>query len=399
MKLPFALAALAGASVAGAAGATITVTHELDAARPGGNRRRALRADRQRSRPALRMYHVVVRDPKGRALPLQITNYQHDHRGAQYDDLVFSYDFAAGEKRADVHARSRGHRHAARCALRVRAHGSRALRRHGLGERSHRASHVRLRAEHARPRGGERLRGSGIDVWAQARHATRSSIAGTPRDTTSSTRTKKAKASTSTASAARAARAARASGTARSSGPPTISSMRQVLSNGPRRAAFKLTYAPWDAGAHGQVAETKQFTVDCGRNFDAVESVFDFAGDDAVVGIGITEHPAARRFSRGGADARPARPLDELLGREQGRRAGRRGDPRRLTRHRPASRTRMRPAKHPATQSPAAGEGARTACRCVISPAPAGRRAGSSTDRAAWETLREGVRGARGRSR
>ena len=50
--------------------------------------------------PDLRMYHVMVRDPKGRALPSQITNYQHDHRGASYDDLVFAYDFAAGEKRA-----------------------------------------------------------------------------------------------------------------------------------------------------------------------------------------------------------------------------------------------------------------------------------------------------------
>ena len=44
----------------------------------------------------------------------------------------------------------------------------------------------------------------------------------------------------------------------------------EVLSNGPRRTAFKLTYAPWDAGAIGSVTETKQFTVDCGRNFDSI---------------------------------------------------------------------------------------------------------------------------------
>jgi hypothetical protein len=70
----------------------------------------------------------------------------------------------------------------------------------------------------------------------------------------------------------------------------------QVLSNGPRRAAFKLNYAPFDAGAQGRVAETKQFTVDCGRNFDTVESVFDFPGNEAVVGIGISEHPAVQGF-------------------------------------------------------------------------------------------------------
>jgi len=71
-----------------------------------------------------------------------------------------------------------------------------------------------------------------------------------------------------------------------------------VLSNGPRRAAFKLNYAPFDVGALGRVAETKQFTVDCGRNFDAVESVFDFPDDDAIVGIGITEHPAVEGFPK-----------------------------------------------------------------------------------------------------
>src|SRR6185436_16939762 len=63
----------------------------------------------------------------------------------------------------------------------------------------------------------------------------------------------------------------------------------QVLANGPRRAAFKLSYAPFDAGS-GQVSETKQFTVDCGVNFDAVESVFDLPGADGTIGIGLTQH-------------------------------------------------------------------------------------------------------------
>src|SRR3954469_24819149 len=101
MKLAIsALAALCvGASSAGAAEATILVTHELDAARPAEIVAVPF-AQIAAIAPSLRMYHVVVRDAKGRALPLQITNYQHDHRGAQYDDLVFTYDFAAGEKRA-----------------------------------------------------------------------------------------------------------------------------------------------------------------------------------------------------------------------------------------------------------------------------------------------------------
>ena len=39
----------------------------------------------------------------------------------------------------------------------------------------------------------------------------------------------------------------------------------RVLVNGPRYATFQLTYAPWDAGTAGQVSETKFFRVDCGR--------------------------------------------------------------------------------------------------------------------------------------
>jgi pectinesterase len=73
----------------------------------------------------------------------------------------------------------------------------------------------------------------------------------------------------------------------------------QVLSNGPRRAAFRLTYTPWNAGELGDVQETKQFTVDCGVNFDAVERTFDFTPDTATVGIGITEHAQVAGFPAG----------------------------------------------------------------------------------------------------
>ena len=302
------------------------MTHELDAARPAEIVAVPF-AQIAAIAPALRMYHVVVRDAKGRALPLQITNYQHDHRGAQYDDLVFTYDFAAGEKRATftLEAVATATPPDAPCVY-ARMVPERFDDIAWENDRiAHRMYGFALNSPARRRRTAARQRHRRV---GEARQLSRSSIAGTPRGTISSTRTRKAKGSTSTASAARAAPAAPAYGMARSCGPPTISSMRQVLSNGPRRAAFKLNYAPLDAGAAGQVAETKQFTVDCGRNFDTVESVFDFPGNEAVVGIGISEHPAVRRFSRGGAHARSAWPLDELLGREQGRRARRRGDPR-----------------------------------------------------------------------
>src|SRR3982750_2054316 len=88
-----------GTSIAAAAGATVTITHDLDAARTAEIVSIPF-ADIAAVLPEARMYHLVVRDPKGKTLPSQITNYEHDHRGVKYDDLVFSYNFKAGEKRA-----------------------------------------------------------------------------------------------------------------------------------------------------------------------------------------------------------------------------------------------------------------------------------------------------------
>src|SRR5678815_515913 len=94
-----AAALLFGAGGALAAGVSITVSNPLETARPAAVTAVPF-ASIAKLAPDLRMYHVIVRDPKGRVLASQITNYQHDHHGATYDDLVFSYDFAASEKRA-----------------------------------------------------------------------------------------------------------------------------------------------------------------------------------------------------------------------------------------------------------------------------------------------------------
>ena len=59
-----------GASAASAAGATITVTHELDGARPAEVIAIPFVRDRHRDARGLRMYHLVVRDAKGHVLPL-----------------------------------------------------------------------------------------------------------------------------------------------------------------------------------------------------------------------------------------------------------------------------------------------------------------------------------------
>jgi hypothetical protein len=284
-------------SVASAAGVTITVSNELDGARPAAVVAVPF-AEIAKLAPGLRMYHLIVRDPKGRALPSQITNYQHDHRGVAYDDLVFSYDFAAGEKRAVftlestaaatppeppcVYARVVPERFDDMAWENDRI----AHRMYGFALNSPVAAAV-----------GERLRGSGIDVWgkrvtypiidrwyAKGHDQFHKDGEGEGLDLYS-------------IGGSRGAGGTGAwDGTRLWTSDNFMSS--QVLSNGPRRAAFELTYAPWDAGDIGKVEEVKRFTVDCGVNFDAVQSTFDFAGDEAVIGIGITEHPQAAGFPK-----------------------------------------------------------------------------------------------------
>ena len=289
-----ALCALS-ASAAQTAELTLTVTHDLDAARPGAHVVVPF-ADIAALAPSMRMFHVVVRDSKGRSLPLQITNYEHDHKGASYDDLVFQYDFAKGEKRATFALESveKGTPPEATCAyarLVPERHDDIAWENDRI---AHRMYGTALNSPAA---GAERLRGSGIDVWgkrvaypivdrwyAKGHDQFHKDDEGEGLDLYSIGGSRGA------------------GGTGIWDGAKLWTSdnfaAARVLSNGPRRAAFKLAYAPWDAGGAGSVSETKQFTVDCGRNFDTVDSVFDFAASEAVVGIGITEHREAQGYPK-----------------------------------------------------------------------------------------------------
>jgi hypothetical protein len=294
-KTLVALAAGAAlAPLANAADIAITVTHELGSARPAAVIAVPFR-DIAALAPELRMFHVLVRDPKGRILPSQVTNYQHDHRGASYDDLVFSYDFAAGEKRAvfTVENSTTASAPEPPCAY-ARTVPERYDDMAWENDRiAHRMYGPALNTPAA---GGERLRGSGIDVWgkrvtypildrwyAKGHDQFHKDEDGEGLDLYSIGGSRGA------------------GGTGIWDGTKLWTSDNfinaQVLSNGPRRAAFRLTYSPWDAGAAGNVQETKQFTIDCGSNFDAAESRFDFAAAAAVVGIGITEHPQPAGFS------------------------------------------------------------------------------------------------------
>ena len=281
-----------------AAGVNITATHELATARPAAVITVPFR-ELTALTPELRMYHVVVRDPKGRVLPAQVTNYQHDHRGASYDDLVFSYDFAAGEKRAvfSVEYSATAAPPDPPCVY-ARVVPERFDDMAWENDRiAHRMYGFALNSP-AAAAAGERLRGSGIDVWgkrvsypivdrwyAKGHDQFHKDDEGEGLDLYSIGGTRGA------------------GGTGVWDGSKLWTSdnfvSAQVMSNGPRRAVFKLTYTPWNSGSIGDVQETKQFTVDCGTNFDAVESTFDFTPDATTVGIGITEHAQASGFPAG----------------------------------------------------------------------------------------------------
>ena len=137
--------------------------------------------------------------------------------------------------------------------------------------------------------------------------------------------------------------------------------------------------------------------VDCGRNFDAVESAFDFAADDGVVGIGITEHPHAAGFPEAVLTKDPERPLDELWEENKDGGLGRRGHPRRGGDAR-GIRARERPAKTPGNANHLLLVKARDGVPVRYFTGAGWNRSGQFADRAAWETYVKGFAAARGES-
>jgi hypothetical protein len=65
----------------------------------------------------------------------------------------------------------------------------------------------------------------------------------------------------------------------------------RIITTGPIRSEFELTYDAWDAGK-GKISETKRVTIDAGSNMTRAESVF--AADRHPrfdIGIGIAQRP------------------------------------------------------------------------------------------------------------
>ena len=69
----------------------------------------------------------------------------------------------------------------------------------------------------------------------------------------------------------------------------------RIITTGPVRSEFELTYDAWDAG-NGKISETKRIRIDAGSNMTRVESMFVSAGSHRSrfeVGIGIAQRPGS----------------------------------------------------------------------------------------------------------
>jgi len=65
----------------------------------------------------------------------------------------------------------------------------------------------------------------------------------------------------------------------------------RMITNGPVRSEFELTYDSWDAG-QGKISETKRIRIDAGSNMTRVESNFAAVHHQSFkVGIGIAQRP------------------------------------------------------------------------------------------------------------
>jgi pectinesterase len=239
--------------------------------------------------PDARMYHLQVRDPQGKLIPSQITNYEHDHRGFQYDDLVFQYDLPAAGSPATFTLETI---QATTPPIEPRVFARLVPERFDdFAWENDRIAHRMYGSTLNTPAaGGERLRGSGIDIWgkrvpylivdrwyAKGHDQFHKDGEGEGLDLYS----------------IGGSRGGGGTGVWRDGKLFTSDNFAsaRVLANGPLRAVFELTYAPWDIGDGRTVSEVKRFTVDADRNFDAVESVFKFEGnDDLTIAIGITQH-------------------------------------------------------------------------------------------------------------
>ncbi len=301
MKLPL-LAALLFASSAFTFAAdtlTITVTHDLEIARPSETITVPF-AQIADALPGALLQKLAVKNSAGQSLPYQVTNVapqakDPDNKGIAYGELIFQHDFAAGEKSATFTVERTEHV--------APVFPTKTFARH-IPERlddfawendkvAHRTYGPALAAPDVAKTGKEILVTSGLDVWCKRvdypivdrwynkGHDHYHHDEGEGMDMYQV-------------------------GPSRGCGGTGVWDGQQlhvarnyaawrILANGPVRTVFELTYDTWAANGI-YVSETKRFTVDAGHNLDLIESTFTATGNrkEIVVAVGLNKNPADR---------------------------------------------------------------------------------------------------------
>jgi hypothetical protein len=287
---------LSAASAGAAEKLTVSVSHELDAARPAETITVPWTAVNQ-ALPGALLQRLVVRDAAGRSLPYQVTNVaplaqDPEGKGISYGDLIFQHDFAAGEHSASFTVEKSD---AVAPPFPVQAFARYVPERLDdfawENDRiAHRTYGPALAAPDTAGSGKEVLVTSGLDIWFKrvrypvvdrwynkgGDHYHKDEGEGLDMYGVGTTRG--------------------AGGTGIWDGKTLYTSRNyagwKVIANGPIRAIFELRYDAWDA-AGTKVSELKRFTVDAGHDFDQVESTFGFSGaPQLTAAIGLNKKPA-----------------------------------------------------------------------------------------------------------
>jgi hypothetical protein len=270
---------------------TVTVTNDLDLARPAETISIPW-SDVAKNIDSALLQHLQVKDAAGNVLPYQVTNTRPLDPNGSYGELLFQHDFAAGEKSATFTVE--------KIAAVAPPFPSKVFARF-VPERlddfawendkiGHRTYGPAL--GEPRPPGSNKevLVSSGLDVWCKRvnypvvdrwynkghNHYHKDEGEGMDMYQTGKT--------------------LGCGGTAVWDGQKLYTGRNYkgwaVLANGPIRAIFELNYEAWDANGV-KVSEKKKFTVDAGHNLDQIESTFTVdGGKDVTVAIGINKNSA-----------------------------------------------------------------------------------------------------------
>ncbi len=278
---------------------TITVTHDLAIARPSETITIPW-SEVNRVLPGALLQKIAVKDAAGRVLPYQVTNVAPQAKdpkveGIAYGELIFQYNFAAGEQSATFTV-ERLDTVAPVFPAKVFARQVPERLDDFAWENDRLAHRTYGPALGAQPSAGvvkEVLVTSGLDLWTKRvdypivdrwynkGHDHYHKDQGEGMDMFNV-------------------------GPSRGCGGVGIWDGKQlhvsrnyltarVIANGPIRAIFELTYDTWAANGI-YVSEVKRFTVDAGHNLDRIESTFTASGNtkELIVGIGLNKTPTDR---------------------------------------------------------------------------------------------------------